>query len=42
MSQPHDMGGIEGFGSVPGTDGDAQFHGDWEARVYGLRRVLFE
>ncbi len=40
MSRPHDIGGLEGFGPVPGIDDDARFHGDWEARVLGLQRVL--
>lgn len=40
MSRPHDLGGSEGFGPVPGTTDDSLFVNDWEARVFGLQRVL--
>lgn len=40
MARSHDLGGVEGFGAIPGTDDDARFSSDWEARVFGLQRVL--
>jgi nitrile hydratase len=41
MSGVHDVGGREGFGAVPVDDEDASdFHSDWEARIYGIYRVL--
>ena len=37
MDGIHDMGGMDGFG--PMVPDDANFHADWERRVYGLARV---
>lgn len=39
MNGIHDMGGMHGFGPVP-VDDDAQFHAEWERRVYALNRLL--
>jgi nitrile hydratase len=33
----HDMGGMDGFG--PMIPDDANFHAEWERRVYGMARV---
>lgn len=41
MRGAHDVGGREGFGPVPVDDEDAvPFEHDWEARIYGIYRVL--
>jgi nitrile hydratase len=37
MDGVHDMGGMHGFGSVPGDD--AEFHADWERVVYGMDKI---
>ena len=38
MSRLHDVGGLEGFGSVDADD--EPFHEDWEARLLALHTVL--
>lgn len=40
MDGVHDLGGVEGFGPVPVTGGDAHFRDikDWEKRMWGLSR----
>jgi nitrile hydratase len=41
MTGVHDVGGRRGFGPVPvDDDDDTGFHADWEARIYGIYRVL--
>lgn len=40
MSYVHDIGGLHGFGPVPGTDDELYFHAAWEARVFALTRAL--
>lgn len=42
MDGVHDLGGIEGFGPVPVTDGDAHFRDikNWEKRMWGLSREM--
>ena len=41
MRGVHDVGGRDGFGPIPVDDEDAEpFHADWEARIYGIYRVL--
>lgn len=41
MRGVHDVGGRDGFGPIPAGDEDAEpFHSDWEARIYGIYRVL--
>ena len=37
MDGAHDMGGMDGFGTVV-PDGDI-FHADWEQRLFALTRV---
>lgn len=39
MNGVHDMGGDHGFGPVPVED-DAQFHADWERRVFGMDKLV--
>lgn len=36
MARSHDVGGMEGFGSIDPADDGKPFHADWEARVYAL------
>lgn len=38
MDGIHDLGGKEGYGPVPVTEGDAPFTHDWEQRMWGLAR----
>ena len=40
MDGIHDLGGREGFGSVDVSDGDAQFHEPWEARVHAMVNTM--
>jgi hypothetical protein len=40
MTRPHDLGGRDGFGPVPGTDDQLAFHAAWEARIFGILRTL--
>lgn len=40
MSRVNDVGGMEGFGSVPITGDEPAFTADWEARVFALASVL--
>lgn len=40
MSYVHDIGGLHGFGEVPGRDDEASFHAAWEARIYAIVRSL--
>ena len=42
MSRIHDVGGMEGFGPIDVTDGEAPFHADWEARVFALNKALVQ
>jgi nitrile hydratase beta subunit len=36
MDGVHDMGGMQGFGSVVTADGDVVFHEEWERRQFAL------
>jgi nitrile hydratase subunit beta len=36
----HDIGGVPGFGAVPGLDDERDFHFAWEARAFALVRAL--
>ncbi|WP_107677928.1 nitrile hydratase subunit beta [Agrobacterium sp. LAD9] len=36
MNGIHDMGGMHGFGKIPGIDGPEPFHHDWERRMFAL------
>ena len=36
----HDMGGVDGRGSVEPEPNEPVFHAPWEGRVFGLRRLL--
>ena len=40
MARIHDLGGLQGFGSVPGTHDETTFHAAWEARVFGIMRTF--
>ncbi|HEV2780059.1 MAG TPA: nitrile hydratase accessory protein [Actinophytocola sp.] len=40
MSYVHDIGGLHGFGPVPGRDDELDFHAAWEARVFAIVRSL--
>jgi nitrile hydratase beta subunit len=39
MDGVHDMGGMHGFGSVVGPDGDLVFHDRWEPRVFAIQML---
>lgn len=39
MDGVHDLGGKQGFGPIDVTGGDAQFHHDWEKRMWGMARA---
>ena len=39
MDGIHDLGGKQGHGPVPVTEGDAAFTHDWERRMWGLARA---
>ena len=40
MERPHDIGALEGYGSIDTTEQREPFHHEWEARVFALNRVL--
>ena len=40
MNGIHDMGGMHGFGPVPGKDDKAVFHEEWEGKCFGLARAV--
>ncbi len=40
MSRLNDVGGMHGFGPIVREAGEPPFHHEWEARVFGLNRVL--
>lgn len=41
MARVNDVGGLEGFGALEPPDGEQpSFRADWEARVYGIHKVL--
>ncbi|HEV8558789.1 MAG TPA: nitrile hydratase accessory protein [Actinophytocola sp.] len=42
MSYPHDIGGMHGFGPVPGLDDEHLFHAAWEARAFAVVRSLIQ
>lgn len=35
VNGPHDVGGVQGLGPVPGKDDDQVFHEPWEGQVHG-------
>ena len=39
---PHDLGGVERFGTVDTSDDGASFHHEWEARVFAINRLLLQ
>lgn len=40
MNGIHDMGGMQGFGSVRPEADEPVFHHDWEARLFAIRHAL--
>lgn len=40
MSYVHDIGGLHGFGALPGLDDEVLFHAAWEARAFAIVRTL--
>jgi nitrile hydratase accessory protein len=40
MSYVHDIGGLHGFGPLPGRDDELNFHAAWEARAFAIVRSL--
>lgn len=40
MNGLHDMGGVDGFGSVEPEPDEPVFHEEWEARVFALSRAM--
>jgi nitrile hydratase accessory protein len=40
MSYVHDIGGLHGFGVVPGRGDELDFHAAWEARVFAIVRAM--
>ncbi|MXY24417.1 MAG: nitrile hydratase subunit beta [Acidobacteria bacterium] len=40
MNGIHDMGGMDGMGSVAREENEPVFHEPWEGRVYGLGRAI--
>jgi nitrile hydratase subunit beta len=40
VSYVHDIGGLHGFGELPGLDDELNFHAAWEARAFALVRTL--
>ena len=40
MNGVHDMGGMDGFGTVPVEANEPLFHARWESRTYALMRAL--
>jgi hypothetical protein len=40
MGYVHDIGGLYGFGPVPGIGDELEFHAAWEARLFGIGRAL--
>lgn len=40
MSYVHDIGGLHGFGPVPGIDDEVEFHAAWEVRIWVIVRSL--
>ena len=40
MDGVHDLGGIEGFGSLPVEANEPAFHYEWEARVMAMRLLM--
>jgi nitrile hydratase subunit beta len=42
MSYVHDIGGLHGFGPIPGIGDDQDFHAAWEARLFAIVRSLIQ
>ncbi len=40
MNGVHDMGGMQGFGSIRPEKNEPVFHARWEGRIYALNRAL--
>jgi nitrile hydratase beta subunit len=40
MNGVHDLGGMHGFGPVEREDNEPLFHAAWEARVFGINRIV--
>lgn len=40
MNRVHDMGGRTGFGAVKMDADEKPFHGDWEARMWGINEAM--
>lgn len=40
MNGVHDMGGMQGFGSVVREENEPAFHHDWERRILALRQAV--
>ncbi len=40
MSKIHDIGGLHGFGELAIESDEPPFHHEWEARVFGINRIL--
>jgi len=40
MTGAHDLGGLLGFGLLPGKDDELSFHAAWEARLFAIVRCL--
>ena len=40
MNGVHDMGGMHGFGAIPGQEGREPFHTKWEGRMFGMMLAL--
>lgn len=40
MNGVHDLGGMHGFGPVEREEHEPLFHAAWEARVFGINRIL--
>jgi nitrile hydratase len=40
VSYVHDIGGLHGFGPLPGLDDELNFHAAWEARAFAMVRSL--
>lgn len=40
MNGIHDMGGMHGFGEIPGIDDNALFHGEWERRIFAVNFAI--
>ncbi len=40
MNGVHDMGGMHGFGTIPGEEDREPFHAEWEGRMFGVLLAL--